>query len=501
MVLRRAIIANFLGQGWTALSGFIFIPVYIHLMGIESFGIIGFFTVIQASASLLDLGITPTISRQLSLFRARLLNGADALNLARGFQVVAILIALGLTAVLWLAAPFFARDWFGTSDIPQTDLLLAFQAIAVVVGLRFCESICRGALIGLNLQVRLNILLIMFATLRNGGVILPLIWLSPTISVFFFYQMIVSVIALLSFWIAARMAIPKIDGLKLSFSPLRTSLNFSAGMFGITATSLALTQLDKIILSRFVPLIEYSSYMLATSIAGALPLIVGPVTQAIYPRLVSLVSVDDEISLSDLYHRASQLVAVLVGPPLALALLFSHQAVFIWSGDHHVATDVSLILPIIVSGTCLNALFWLPYHAQLALGWTGLMVRYNAIAVVVFVPLNYVAASNFGGPGVAMTWLALNFSYVVILVPIVHQRFLRGESGRWYLADTLGPVAAAIAAIAIAWLAAPDISASRPTWIIFLTASYALGTLAALLAARRLSTSLLTEVKAWSAAI
>jgi O-antigen/teichoic acid export membrane protein len=47
-MLKRNLIANYLGQGWTALVGLAFIPLYIKYLGIEAYGLIGLFGVIQA---------------------------------------------------------------------------------------------------------------------------------------------------------------------------------------------------------------------------------------------------------------------------------------------------------------------------------------------------------------------------------------------------------------------------------------------------------------------
>ena len=58
-MLKRNLIANYLGQGWTALMGLAFIPLYINYLGIEAYGLIGLFAVLQGWLVLLDLGMTP----------------------------------------------------------------------------------------------------------------------------------------------------------------------------------------------------------------------------------------------------------------------------------------------------------------------------------------------------------------------------------------------------------------------------------------------------------
>ena len=57
--LKRNLVANYLGQSWSAVMGLAFIPLYIHYLGMEAFGLIGLFAVMQAWLTLLDAGMTP----------------------------------------------------------------------------------------------------------------------------------------------------------------------------------------------------------------------------------------------------------------------------------------------------------------------------------------------------------------------------------------------------------------------------------------------------------
>ena len=66
----KNIIANFAGSGWSALMGLIFLPFYIRLMGAESYGIVGIFVSLQAIFSILDLGLSQTLNREMARLSA-----------------------------------------------------------------------------------------------------------------------------------------------------------------------------------------------------------------------------------------------------------------------------------------------------------------------------------------------------------------------------------------------------------------------------------------------
>ncbi|MBI3358176.1 MAG: polysaccharide biosynthesis protein, partial [Nitrospirae bacterium] len=70
MALKKNILANYFGQGWTILMKLAFIPLYIHYLGMEAYGLIGVFTVMQTGFLLLDMGMIPTLNREMARFTA-----------------------------------------------------------------------------------------------------------------------------------------------------------------------------------------------------------------------------------------------------------------------------------------------------------------------------------------------------------------------------------------------------------------------------------------------
>ena len=68
--VRRNIVANYVGQAIASLLALALVPVYIGYLGIEAYAIVGLFAVIQAWMVLLDLGMTPTLGREMARFSA-----------------------------------------------------------------------------------------------------------------------------------------------------------------------------------------------------------------------------------------------------------------------------------------------------------------------------------------------------------------------------------------------------------------------------------------------
>jgi len=67
----KNLLAGFTNAAWSAILGLAVLPIYLKYLGIESYGLIGFSIMMQSVMSLLDMGIAPTINREIARFSAR----------------------------------------------------------------------------------------------------------------------------------------------------------------------------------------------------------------------------------------------------------------------------------------------------------------------------------------------------------------------------------------------------------------------------------------------
>lgn len=69
MSIKRNIVAGIATQIYVTLISFLILPLYLKYMGAETYGLVGFFTMLQVWFNLLDVGLTPTITRETSRFQ------------------------------------------------------------------------------------------------------------------------------------------------------------------------------------------------------------------------------------------------------------------------------------------------------------------------------------------------------------------------------------------------------------------------------------------------
>jgi O-antigen/teichoic acid export membrane protein len=456
-VIKQNIIANFGGKAWQALMSLAFVPLYIKFMGIESYGLVGIFASLLALFGLLDMGLSTTLTREMARLSAVPDRAGEMRDLVHTLEIIywGMAVVIGI-AVVGLSGPI-AHHWVKAEKLSPSTVQQAIMIMGGVLAFQWPVSFYSGGLMGLQKQVLLNGVETGVATLRGVGAVLVLWLISPTILAFFTWQIF------MTFFRTSTMAgflwrsIPE-SGHRAHFQK-DTIINiwrFAAGMTGISFTSIILTQTDKIILSKILPLEMFGYYTFATVVASALYYFVYPVSIALFPRFSQMVSLNDQIGLKELYHKSCQFMSVMILPAAIVVSLFSSEILLLWTGNPVTVANTHSIVSILIIGIALNGLMNLPYGFQLAHAWTKLTLYTNIIASIVLVPMIYFLAIRYGPVGAACAWVILNTGYVLICIQIMHSRLLKGEQWRWYLNDVGLPLVGALFMASLWRICAPD---------------------------------------------
>lgn len=455
--VRNNVIANMLGGGWTAILSLAFIPLYIRFMGIEAYGLVGFYVTLQVLFSVLDMGLTTTISRELARLSAFGNKGAlEMRNVMRTLEMVYWALASLIVMIVVLAAPWIATSWLDSRQLTPETVQTSVMLMGAALAFRMPYGFYSGGLIGLQRQVLLNYVRVAVETLRSGGSVLVLWLVSPTITAFFIWHAVAGVFGVLLIYAVVWQCMPKSTEVSRFSIPLfRRLWRFGAGMSGIAILSLLLVEMDKIILSKMLPLEEFGYYMLASMVAMGVNLLIVPVFSAIQPRLTQLVASEDKHAVLHLYHKGCQMMTALVMPVALILCLFSEEVLWIWTQDASIAKNSAPLLSLLIIGTAFNAQMNIPYALQLAHGWLKLSIISNMVAVAVLVPALIWMISSYGVIGAASIWAILNIGYVLFNLPIVHAKLLPGEFAQWVIVDFGLPTLTALGVTGIFWAFMP----------------------------------------------
>jgi O-antigen/teichoic acid export membrane protein len=218
---------------------------------------------------------------------------------------------------------------------------------------------------------------------------------------------------------------------------------FAAGMSGIMIGAIALGQVDKLLLSRLVPLESFGYYSVAGLVASGVSFPAMAIYGATFPVFAQLVVTEQWDVLRTSYHRTCQWLSLALFPPSLALALFPREVLEIYVPHSAVASHAAELLRTIAVGHMLSSILVLPLAVQLAYGWTRLALFKHVIGVPLFVGALVLWIPRYGALGAALAWVGVNVGFVACEIPLMHQRLLKGEMSRWYLTDVAAPACAA----------------------------------------------------------
>ena len=447
--LKLNILAGYASQIYVTLVGIAILPLYIKYMGAEAYGLVGFFTMLQAWFTLLDMGLTPTISRETARFKAGAISSLAYRQLFRALSSIFFGIALVGGGVLMLLSAHIADSWLKVQTLSQFEVQTALQIMAVSVAMRWLGGLYRGVITGAEHIVWLSAYSVVLATLRFV-IVLPVMWyFGYTPLVFFTYQLAVALLDTLGMWLKTLTLLPPLDksveAIGWSLGPVKPVLKFSIAIAFTSSVWILVTQTDKFILSSILPLSDYGHFTMAVLVASGIMVVSGPISGAIMPRMARLYTEGKLDELVLVYRNATQLVSILAGTAAITLVFCAEPLLAAWTGDAVLAKQIAPILKLYAVGNGLMAVGAFPYYLQYAIG----NLKYHLIGaagmVVVLIPSVIVAANMYGGLGAGFVWLLMNLLFLLGWVAYVHYKMMPGMHVGWLWGDIVKVVAPGVA--------------------------------------------------------
>ena len=439
--IKNNTIANYIGQMYMMLIGIVVMPLYLQYLGAEAYGLVGFFTLMQAWMSLLDLGLSPTLGRQAAYARGMKNEFEKFKRLVKSFEVIFFVLASFIIIIIFLSRNWVAQSWIKAEILDLSILSYCIMLMGIMIGLRWFSGLYRSGINGLEDQVWLNLTNIILTSIKFFGALFLLKFITQDIRHFFEYQLLVGLIELVVFLIRFYRILPETKNtpniisfdinIVKSVAPFTLSIAYTAGIWVL------ITQTDKLVLSGVLTLADYGYFSLIALVAGSITILSGPISQAIMPRLTLLFSQGKKKEFVELYGQASQVVAVISLSVSLIVGIYSETLLYAWTGDTNAAMWGSDVLLWFALGNGLLAISAFQYYLQSAFGELKLHVLGSTISALIQVPLIYYAATNYGAKGAGIAWFAFRLVWFLFWTAIVHKRFLPGFHFKWFYKQIL----------------------------------------------------------------
>jgi O-antigen/teichoic acid export membrane protein len=451
MSFKKNTLANYFGQIYITFIGIVILPFYLRYLGAAAFGLIGLFVMLQSWLRLLDMGLSPAFARQVAYVRGKEFDLFALKRLLRSLELIFLVGALFIVITMGFASHWIARSWLQVQGLSIARVALCVFLMGMIIGLRWFSDLYQNGIRGMEDQVWLNMLNIFMVSLQYLGGWTFLHWVSHDPLYFFEYQLLVSGFNLLVLGRRFYQSIPqqRSVGMHISWSAIKEVLPFAGATAYLAVVWIIITQLDKLVLSNILPLTEYGYFSLVVVVSNGMLMLMGPINQAILPRMTYLLAQGREADMLVLYRQATQIMAIVMFALTGMLAVFAPELLYAWTGDRAAAAWASPILFWYVLGNGFLSMLTFQYYLQYAHGKLRLNVVINTISAFITVPLVLFAAYHYGAWGTAFSWFLIKAVSFFIWVPLVHRFYAPGLHWKWLGADVLPVLLATLVVMTI----------------------------------------------------
>ena len=272
--------------------------------------------------------------------------------------------------------------------------------IFVAVAIRFPVAFYSNVLFGQRRHFYPNMVTSTAAVARIAAAIVALVEFKVGIVGFFVIQLIANVgeVALLAAgawwrngWLSAR---PQRHLLR-KLTPRLGSF------FSISLAGAALAQIDKVLLSKMLPLSDFGIYVAGYTLAAGLVALSYPIGNAAFPQLTRDIVEGKSSAVTRMLTSAMELTILLVVPIASVIVARPDAALHILFVAHAFPMGLAQILPLMILGGLAQSLVTLPHMFGIAAGRLHRIFWINALLIVPFAVAIWFGARTFGLEGAA----------------------------------------------------------------------------------------------------
>jgi O-antigen/teichoic acid export membrane protein len=421
-MLKKNILASLLSNFWSFASVFLFVPIYINILGVEAYGLVGFHVILISVFSILDLGITVTLKREMSRLSS-LNNFKELQDTLRTFELLYLILALLVIIFLWFLAPIIAEYWLSSSFFDIQEMTAAVRLMGISVGLQLPTGLFVGAIMGLQRQILANLLIIFGGILRIAGSLFLLKFFSASIENYFIGYILANGFFLLLIRFKLWKIIKNVDireDPKFKLNIIKQTGKFALSMASMSLIGIFLNQTDKIIVGKLASLEMFSFYTMAVTFASIPIIITGALSSAIFPMFTEIVASSNIKSLKRIYSESCELVGIIIVPIFLVLFFFTKEILFIWTGSTKISSTIETTASILLIGQFLQSITTIPYTFALANGNVRMSQRIGVASILFVIPLLIYLTLNLGIIGASISWLILNIAVFPFNIYYLH---------------------------------------------------------------------------------
>jgi O-antigen/teichoic acid export membrane protein len=422
---------------------FLFVPVYIHILGPVSYGLVVLSATLMAAFAFLDHVTNTTVTRAFGVLNGVAPRSPDMWKILSRLERYSFGLALVIAVCVPLTGFHLTRHWTRADGLEEATLWSALALMGAVLAMQFMGTLYAAGLMGLQRQKLVSVIRVLWAPAYYGIGAALLFVVERSVIVLFAWQIMAFLLLALVLRFALHRTMPALSHAQgSSYDVLKEIRRFGAGSLLVALSGAAVSQIDKFMVAVVSQPMQFAAYGLAFSVVmQAMTLATGPFATAMYPHFAQLIADRNETALKDSYHRWAQVVVAVSALGGGALVLLGPLLVDVWLGaGSTLAPDIKRLLPVVVMAWVLHGALATPFMLAMASGRLHLIYGFNIAAILAAALFLPAALAKWGFEAGAFYLLAVNLACCLIVIPLQHRTLLKGEGAKWALRDTALPL-------------------------------------------------------------
>jgi len=397
--IRRNVLLNLAGFGLPLAAALVAVPLLLHGLGPDRFGVVGLAWTLVTVVGVFDLGFGRAMTQAMS---ARIGRGEERRigGLVGTATAITATLGLALAGGLYLVAPLIV---YRVLEIPgwlQTEAVDALRVLSLAVPAVLIVNCLRGVLEARQHFGALNVLRAGVGAALLLGPVMAL-QVSPTLLPIMWVFVAVRWLAVVGFAVSSRRGAPgpwRIDG-----GELFTLARLGGWMTVSTVTASLMIYADRFAIGGLLSMAAVAYYVAPFEIVSRLSVVPTAVMGVLFPAYSQLLAAGST-DVGAVYRRSLGTIGLLLAPPVLVIVFFSRPLLELWLGPE-VAGHSAAVASILAVGALAHGLLQPSFQLLQAAGRPDVPALYQLLEAPIYIGYLVLLTQQFGIVGAASAWL------------------------------------------------------------------------------------------------
>ncbi len=423
-VLARSTVWNLIGQGAPALIAVPAIPILVHALGIDRFGVLSIAWMLVGYFSLFDLGLGRALTQ---LVAVRLGTSDERAVPAIAWTALALMLALGCVGALaaGLASPWLVRSALIIPVPLQAETLHSFYLLAASIPVVITTAGLAGILEATQRFAIINAIRLPLGVFTYLG---PLLVLPFSTSMFWVtgVLLLARLLALGVHFVVCLRVIPALGaGVVLNRAAVGPLFRFGGWMTASNIVNPLMVYLDRFLIGSVVSVSAVAYYCVPFDAVAKTAIVPAALVGVLFPAFATSLT-GDRSRARALFDRGVTYIFLALFPLTLVAVTLSHEILELWLGAAFARTS-GPVLRWVALGFFANGLAQVAFALLQGAGRADLTGRLHIVELPFYLGTLWWLLSTRGIEGAALAFF-LRMTLDVLLLFALAWRIVAAES-------------------------------------------------------------------------